>query len=135
MVGDSTVGFGVVVGLDVIDGVIAEVITTVGIGVEVKVGIGEGIFVGVGMNVFVGVGSIVIVGNTVGVGEGIGVVLILGIMFKVGVAQVEAIAIVGPVKLKCSLDPSAPRSSSPTATRSFCILVLLNSENPIQRVV
>jgi len=111
MVGDSTVGFGVVVGLDVIDGVIAEVITTVGMGVEVKVGIGEG--------VFVGVGSIVIVGNTVGVGEGIGVVLGLGIMFTVGVAQVEAIAIVGPVKLKCSLDPSAPRSSSPTATSSF----------------
>jgi len=116
-VGDTKDGIGVFVGEIVSVGATVKVIIVVGNGVEV--GVGNGVFVGVGIIVFVGVGSNVTEGNIVGIEVGLGVVLGLGIIFTVGVTQVEAIAIVGPVKLKCSLDPSAPRSSSPTVISNF----------------
>ncbi len=99
-------------------------------GIGVNVGEGSIVEVGVAVGIYVGEGRGVFEGTAVGVSVIVGT--------KVGVlvaTQPKLRMIVGPVKLRCSLDPSPPMSSSPTVTSTFCTFRVSTSVNPIHLVV
>ena len=82
------------------------------------VGVAEGYIkigvVGVAIGIYVGEGK----GEEVGVKVGVDVILGNTVGMLVAV-QPKLRMIVGPVKLRCSRDPSPPRSSSPTVINTF----------------